>query len=77
MDTQEVTGYIADLEVTLTIDGPDEHIANLCYADIVGRLDEIKQIVEEDIPPEYTSPTMTADWDSFEFEYHENEDKSQ
>jgi hypothetical protein len=62
---QKTTGDIGGLEVTLTIEGDDEQLANLIYADIVGRLDEIKQMLDEDIPPEGTHPPMSADWEAY------------
>jgi hypothetical protein len=66
MVRQEVTGSIGTLDITVTLDGEDEQLANLCYGDIVGRLDEIKQIVEEDVEPSETIPPMTADWEKLD-----------
>lgn len=65
MVKQGTTGEIGDLEVTVTIEGPDEQLANLVYADTVGRLDELKQMVDEDIPPECTHPPMSANWEGY------------
>lgn len=62
---QSTTGDIGNLEVTLEIEGEDEELANAVYADIVGRLDEIKQMVDEDIPPEGTHPPMGFDWGAY------------
>ena len=56
MVRQETTGDSGDVEVTLTIEGPDEALANRIYADIVGHLDEIKQMVDYDIPEDEASP---------------------
>lgn len=63
MVKQTITGDIGELEVAVTIEGEDEQLANLIYADVVGRLDELNQIVEEDIPPEHTEPPMSARWE--------------
>ena len=62
MVKQETTGTIGGLDVTVTIEGEDESLANLIYADVVGRLDEVNQMVEHDIPIEGTEPPMEANW---------------
>jgi hypothetical protein len=62
MVEQTVTGDVGELEVTVIIEGPDSDLANLLYADIVGRIDECKQMVDHDIPIEGTEPPMSAMW---------------
>lgn len=74
MVKQEVTGSIGGLNVTLTIEGEDEQLANLIYADIHGRLDEINQMVAQDVPIEATEPPMTARWAESEYAQSAGED---
>lgn len=65
MVRQKTTGDIGDATITVTIESDDEPLANRIYADLVGRADELKQMVEEDVPQEETMPPMTADWASY------------
>jgi hypothetical protein len=67
MVKQKTVGDIGDLEVTVTIEGPDEGLANLIYADVVGNIDTIKQMVDHDVPIEGTEPPMTANWADSEY----------
>lgn len=64
MVKQKTTGDVGPAEVTLEIDSDDEQLANLIYADVVGRIDEIKQMVDHDVPIEGTEAPMSADWES-------------
>lgn len=58
-------GTIGELDVEVSIVGGDEELANLVYADLVGRADELKQMVDYDIPPEGTEPHIRAKWDEY------------
>ncbi len=57
----ETVGEIGDVELTIRLEG-DEELAGVIYADLVARADEIKQMVDHDIPPNGTETPMTVDW---------------
>lgn len=65
MVRQKAHGDIGDLTVHVEIEGSDEQLANMVYADVVGRLDELKQMVDHDIPAEHTTPPMGANWGDY------------
>jgi hypothetical protein len=67
MVTQKIAGEIDGMDVTVTIEGDDEGLANLIYADVVGHVDTIKQMVEHDVPIEGTEPPMSANWADSEY----------
>lgn len=59
-------GTVGDNEVTLIIDGSDEQLANMIYADIVGRLTQISRGLKEGTHPDEQDPSMTVDWHSYD-----------
>jgi hypothetical protein len=71
---QKVSGDVGDATVRIKIEAEDEQLANLLYADIVGRVDELKQIVDHNIPVEETVPPMGANWAESEYANPEVDD---
>jgi len=65
MVKQKTNGTIGGMDVTIEIEGDDETLANLIYADLVGRCDELNQIVEVGRHPAATSPNMSANWEGW------------
>ena len=57
-------GKIAGVEVTLEFEG-NEEVADKLYADLAGRAEELRQIIEEGIHPDATEPAMRVRWEEY------------
>jgi len=65
MVRQKTSGTIGGIEVTIEIEGDDEALANLIYADLEGRCGKLNQIVELDRHPDVAEAPMSADWEAW------------
>ena len=65
MVKQKTSGEIGGIDIELTLEGGDEALANLLYADLVGRLGELNEIVEVGKPPDAAQGPMSADWEGY------------
>lgn len=61
-DYQLIEGNIGSVTVEVTVEG-DEDLAEMIYFDLVGRAQELRQMVEEDIHPDATEPTYHVPWE--------------
>lgn len=61
----ETSGVIDTVEVTITVTGDDEHLADLIHSDLTARADELNQIVELGRHPAATSPPSRVDWEGW------------
>jgi DNA-directed RNA polymerase subunit L len=65
MVRQTVSGVIDTAEVTIEIESDDETLANLIYAALKGKTDEINEIVEFEKHPDAAQASMSADWEAY------------
>lgn len=65
MVEQTVEGDVGPASVTVEIESDDEQLANRLYADLVGDLERIRQIVEDGVDPTEAEGHMSADWTSY------------
>lgn len=61
----KTTGDIADLEVIISVKGDDEQLASMIEADLSGRADEIKQMIDHGIPPEMAERQYEIEWERY------------
>jgi len=63
----ETDGIIQQVEVTITVEAPEEHehLAELIHSDLTTRADEINQIAELGKHPDATNPKANVDWEGW------------
>jgi len=61
----ETDGVINSIEVTISVEGEDEHLADLIHSDLTSRADELNQIVEGGVHPHATIPPSRVDWEGW------------
>lgn len=61
----ETFGEIAGVDVTVVVEGDDEHLADLIHMDLTSRGDELNQIIELERHPDATEPPTRVDWEGF------------
>lgn len=59
-------GEILGVDVTITVKGDDEQLADLIHSDLVGRAEELNEIVEAGVHPEATRPPTSVDWVAYQ-----------
>jgi hypothetical protein len=72
----ETHGEIAGVHVTVTVEGENEHLADLIHTDLTSRADELNQIVELDRHPDATNPPTRADWEGWFHGEYDDIDRS-
>ena len=66
----ETVGEIGGIEVEITVEGEPESEAEKIHSDLVGRADELRQILYENIHPDATEPPIRVKWEDV---YHERQ----
>lgn len=61
----ETVGTIGGTEVTITVEGLDETLVELLQSDLSVRADELKQMVDHDVPPGATEKPTEVDWEAY------------
>lgn len=61
----EVDGVVGTTEVSITITGDDETVANLIYADLSGRCEMLTEVVELRRHPDAAEAGISADWEAW------------
>lgn len=58
-------GTVGGATVTIEVEGLDETLAELINADLSARADELKQMVDHDVPPAGTERPTVVDWEAY------------